>query len=157
MSTQTPAPAVDTTTHDVRVLNTLLRGELAAVHTYDQVIPKFEGHPQAAELQRIRGEHAESAEALRDRVRFVGGTPVETGGAWAAFAAAVTGTAKVFGPAAALGAIKEGEDYGIGQYENALADPDVGAADKELVADQLLPRCKRHVADLQRMIEAVKK
>ena len=61
-----------------------------------------------------------------------------------------------FGRATALGVLKEGEDYGIGQYENALADPKAGAADAELIRSRLLPRCQRHLADLGRMIEAVK-
>src|SRR4051812_16886195 len=144
MSTQTAAPAPETARHDISVLNALLRGELAAVHTYDLVIPKFEGQPEAAELERIRREHVNSVEVLRERVRQLGGTPPETAGAWRAFAAAVTGTARVFGPAAALGTLREGEDYGIGQYENALADPEVAEADKELVRDRLLPACHRH-------------
>jgi demethoxyubiquinone hydroxylase (CLK1/Coq7/Cat5 family) len=157
MSMQTAEPAPETARHDSQVLNSLLRGELAAVHTYDLVIPKLEGRPEAADLQRIRGEHAASVEVLRERVRQLGGTPAESAGAWGAFAAAVTGTAKVFGPAAALGTLKEGEDYGIGQYENVLADPAAAEADKELVRDRLLPPCHRHLADLTRLIEAVKK
>jgi hypothetical protein len=156
-TTAPPGPEHDTVTCDIDALNALLRGEVAAVETYDQVIPKFDGQPQAAELQRIRSEHADAAEILRDRVRHFGGDPAETSGAWGKFTAAVTGTAKIFGAAAALGALKQGEDYGIGQYENALADPEIDTADKALIRDQLLPRCNRHVADLERMIKAVQK
>ena len=59
-------------------------------------------------------------------------------------------------PATALGVLKEGEDYGIGQYENTLADPDADPADRDLIRSNLLPRCQRHLGDLGRMIEAVK-
>ena len=55
----------ETVTCDIDVLNALLRGEVAAVETYDQVIPKFAGQPQAVELQRIRDEHTESAAVLK--------------------------------------------------------------------------------------------
>jgi Domain of unknown function (DUF2383) len=156
-TTVPPGPDHDTVTCDIDILNSLLRGEVAAVETYDLVIRKFDGQPQAVELQRIRAEHAESVEVLRDRVRHFGGEPAETSGAWGKFTAAITGTAKMFGPAAALGTLKQGEEYGIGQYENALADRDVATADKALIRERLLPQCNRHVADLERMIEAVKK
>ena len=51
----------DTVVCDIDVLNALLRGEVAAVETYDQVIAKFDGQPQAIEPQRIRDEHTEAA------------------------------------------------------------------------------------------------
>ena len=135
----------------------LLRGEVAAVETYDQVIAKFDGQPQAAELQRIREEHNEAAAVVRERVRHFGGDPAEGSGLWGKVTAAITGTAKVFGPAAALGTLKQGEEYGIGQYENALTDPEIGTEDKDLIRYRLHPRCHSHVSDLDRMIKAVKK
>src|SRR6476646_7792582 len=68
-------PEHETFICDIDVLNALLRGEVAAVETYDLVIPKFEGQPQAADLEHIRAEHADAAEMLRDRVRHFGGDP----------------------------------------------------------------------------------
>jgi Domain of unknown function (DUF2383) len=153
--TAQPGTEDATITCDIDVLNSLLRGEVAAVETYDRVVPKFAGRPPAVELQRIRAEHANTVETLRDRVRHFGGEPAETSGAWGKFTAAVTGTAKILGPATALGALKQGEEYGIGQYENALADPEVDAADKVLIRDRLLPRCHRHVAHLWRLLAAM--
>jgi len=158
---QSPLTAVgaehDTVVCDIDALNALLRGEVAAVETYDQVIAKFTGQPQAVELQRIRDEHTEAAAVLRERVRHFGGDPSEGSGVWGKLTAAITGTAKIFGPAAALGTLKQGEEYGIGQYENALTDPEIDAEDKDLIRYRLLPRCHNHVSDLDRMIEAVKK
>jgi hypothetical protein len=147
----------ETVTCDIDALNALLRGEVAAVETYDQVIAKFAGQPQAGELQRIRDEHTESAAVLRERVRHFGGDPAEGSGLWGKLTAAITGTAKIFGPAAALATLKQGEEFGIGQYENALCDPEVDREDKDLIRNRLLPRSNGHVADLDRMIQAVKK
>jgi demethoxyubiquinone hydroxylase (CLK1/Coq7/Cat5 family) len=147
----------DTVTCDIDVLNALLRGEVAAAGAYDQVLAKFDGQPQAVELQRIRDEHTEAAAVLRERVRHFGGDPSEGSGVWGKLTFAITGTAKIFGPAAALGTLKQGEEYGIGQYENALTDPEVDSEDKDLIRHRLLPRCNSHVAALDRMIEAVKK
>jgi hypothetical protein len=147
----------ETLTCDVDTLNALLRGEVAAVETYDQVIAKFAGQPQAVELQRIRDEHTESAAVLRERVRHFGGDPAEGSGIWGKVTAAITGTAKILGPATALGTLKQGEEYGIGQYENALCDPEIDTEDKDLIRHRLLPRSNSHVAVLDRMIEPAKK
>ena len=147
----------DTVVCDIDALNALLRGEVAAVETYDQVMEKFDGHPQAVELQRIRDEHTAAAAVLRERVRHFGGDPAEGSGLWGKLTAAITGTAKVLGPATALNTLKQGEEYGIGQYENALTDPEIDTEDKDLIRYRLLPRCLSHVSDLDRMIEAVKK
>lgn len=160
MQKQPTAPADpehETFVCDIDVLNALLRGEVAAVETYDLVIPKFDGHPQAVELEHIRSEHADAAEVLRDRVRHFGGEPAETSGAWGKFTAAVTGAAKILGPAVALGALKQGEEHGINHYESAAADPDIATADRELIRARLLPRCRGHVAVLEGMIAAVKR
>ena len=151
------AAETDAVICDIDVLNALLRGEVAAVETYDQVIAKFDGQPQAVELQRIRDQHAEAAAVLRERVRHFGGDPSEGSGIWGKLTAAITGTAKIFGPATALGTLKQGEEYGIGQYENALTDPEIDTEDKDLIRYRLLPRCHSHVAELDRIIEAVKK
>jgi Domain of unknown function (DUF2383) len=144
-----------TGTCDVDTLNSLLRGEVAAVETYDQVIGKFDGQPQAIELHRIRDEHNEAAAVLRERVRHFGGDPAESSGAWGKFTAAITGTAKILGPVSALGALKQGEDYGIGQYETALTDPEIDTDCKDLIRYRLLPRCRSHVGDLDRIIDAI--
>jgi|SRR5262245_25944570 len=140
---------------DLDALNALLRGEVAAVETYDQVIDKFDGRPQAVELQRLREEHNEAAAVLRERVRHFGGDPAEGSGLWGKFTMAVTGTAKILGPASALGTLKQGEEYGIGQYESALTDPDIDIDCKDLIRYRLLPRCRSHVSDLDRMIDAI--
>lgn len=157
----TPVTAVgsghDTVTCDIDALNALLRGEVAAAETYDQVIAKFAGQPQAVELQRLRDEHTEAAAVLRERVRHFGGDPAEGSGLWGKLTAAITGTAKVFGPATALNALKQGEEYGIGQYENALTDPEIDSDDKDLIRGRLLSRANDHVSQLERLIAAVKK
>src|SRR3954468_13034315 len=109
--TAAPGGAHETVVCDIDALNALLRGEVAAVETYDQVIAKFDGQPQAVELQRIRDEHTEAAAVLRERVRHFGGGPSEGPGVWGKLTAAIAGTAKIFGPAAALGTLKQGEEY----------------------------------------------
>jgi hypothetical protein len=139
--------------HDIDVLNALLRGEVAAAEAYDMVLAKFDAHPLAVALQRIRDEHTEAAAVLRERVRHFGGDPAEGSGVWGTLAAAVTGTAKMLGSSTALAALRQGEEYGIGQYESALSDPELDVDDKDLIRYRLLPRCHAHARELSRLNE----
>lgn len=144
-----------TSTHhecDTDALNLLLRGELSAVETYTQAMSKFEDQQVIANLQRIREEHTRAVQEWRERVVHFGGTPSESSGAWGTFASAVTGTAKVIGPGIVLAALKQGEEHGIGQYESALENPDIHPDCQQLIRTDLLPACRKHVVELDRLI-----
>ena len=142
----------DTKSAAADALNTLLRGEISAVETYDQAIGTFEGDAVAAALGRIRDEHVSAVSALRDRVRMNGGEPSEGSGPWGTFASAVTGAAKIAGPGTVLAALKQGEEHGINDYESALSKSDIGPDCQNVLRTQLLPKCRQHVAELDRLV-----
>ena len=143
-------------TCDVDALNKLLRGELSAVETYDQAIAKFENKTGATDLRRIREEHQRAASAIRDRVTKFGGEPSKSSGVWGTFATAVTGAAKVMGPETVLAALKKGEEHGISEYEEAIANKDVNSECKELFHAELLPKCRTHLVELDRLTATAK-
>lgn len=139
-----------TTTQTVDQLNHLLRGELSAVETYEQSLPKFEEFPAAAkELRRIRDDHREAAQVLGDHVTKFGGTPSDGSGWWGGVAQVVTGTAKMIGPDTTLAALNRGEESGLKAYRDALdAKEDLPPECQELIRTRLLPRCQEHIANL---------
>jgi uncharacterized protein (TIGR02284 family) len=138
-----------TTTQTVDQLNHLLRGELSAVETYEQSLSKFEEYPAAAqELRRIRDDHRETSQVLREHVTKFGGTPSDGSGPWGGFAQAVTGTAKLLGPDTTLAALKRGEEHGINEYREALDKEGLPAECQELIFTRLVPRCQEHLANL---------
>lgn len=139
-----------TTTTDT--LNSLLRGELSAVETYNQALSKLGDTKGAAELRRIHSQHREAAATLRQHVEQHGGQPDQTSGAWGAFARAVEGTAKLFGNDAALKALKEGEEHGINAYEKALRDTGLPADCGTLIRSRLLPQARAHLPVLDRLM-----
>lgn len=141
---------------DTDTLNSLLRGEISAVETYQQAIGKFEGRPEIGDLRRIRDQHSEAANLLRDRVLHYGGEPSESSSVWGAFAALVTGTAKIFGPGTALSALRRGEEHGISEYEKAITDGKLADECRSLIESQLLPALRRHIQQLDQMNENVK-
>ncbi len=144
MQTTTTASGTDT-------LNSLLRGEISAVETYRQALEKVGQHAGVEQIRAIERDHREAVEALKNHVGRKGDKPAQDSGAWGGFAKAVEGTAKVFGNAAALKALKEGEEHGVKQYQSALDDKDVPADVKQLLRG-FTTRQQQHLAVLDRLI-----
>jgi uncharacterized protein (TIGR02284 family) len=138
--------------HATATLNSLLRGEISAVETYEQALDKLSATKGAADLHRIRQEHQHAADTLRAHVQQQGGKAERGSGAWGMFAKAVEGTAKLFGNDAALKALKEGEEHGVKKYERALADKSLPPDSQSLIASFLLPQTEAHVPVLDRLM-----
>jgi uncharacterized protein (TIGR02284 family) len=147
--------ATTTMTAHIDTLNSLLRGEIAATETYQQALDKVSDEPEAVHLRRIHGEHRDAANTLRQHIHQFGGQPDQGSGAWGTFAKAVAGTAKIFGDTAALKALKEGEEHGLKEYEEALEEGDLPMECQTLIRTQLLPQTRDHIAILNRSMETI--
>ena len=100
----TPGQSNDEAT---RQLNSFLRGEISAAETYRMAIDKVADADKSQTanlglLREIQEEHARAAQALRDRIRELGGEPSDSSGAWGAWAKFTQGTANLFGDASDL-------------------------------------------------------
>jgi bacterioferritin (cytochrome b1) len=141
----------------IRQLNSFLRGEISAAETYKMAIDRAGNSPDNAAnvglLREMQEEHGRAAQALRDRIRELGGEASDSSGAWGAWAKFVEGTANLFGDAASLKALKEGEEHGLKDYEEGIDDIDATSA--ELVQNQLIPAQQRHINLLDQLINAV--
>src|SRR4051812_25465970 len=146
------------TEHDgaVTQLNSLLRGEISAAETYAQAIERVDSNnSRLADVQMLRDmqeEHGRACQALRSRIRDLGGEASDSSGAWGAWAQTVQGTANLFGDTAALKALKEGEEHGLKDYMEALDDVDGTSA--ALIESELIPAQRRHIAHLDSMISS---
>jgi uncharacterized protein (TIGR02284 family) len=136
-------------------LNSLLRGEISAVETYQQAIEKVDDEhaSDAKALRAIAQEHGEDAQALREAVERLGGEADDSSGPWGTWAKTVQGVAKLFGDASALKALKEGEEHGLKDYREALDDVD--EASRTLITSRLIPNQQRHIATLDGMIAKI--
>src|SRR6185369_15291212 len=103
-------------------------------------------------LREIQEEHGRAAQALRDRIRELGGEPSDSSGAWGAWAKFTQGTANLFGDSSALKALKEGEEHGMKDYSEGLDDIDMTSA--ELVENQLIPAQQKHINLLDQLIHS---
>ena len=144
------------TGESVRQLNSLLRGEISAAETYRMAIDKVAGADDPAAnvglLREIQEEHGRAAQEIRDRIQELGGEASDSSGAWGAWAKTVQGTMNLFGDASSLKALKEGEEHGLKDYQEALGDVD--AASRQLINNQLIPAQQRHINLLDQLINS---
>jgi bacterioferritin (cytochrome b1) len=141
----------------VRQLNSFLRGEISAAETYrmaiDKVVDADRSSANVGVLRDMQEEHGRAAQALRDRIRELGGEPSDSSGAWGGFATMVQGTMNLFGDASALKSLKEGEEHGLKDYQEGVDDIDASSA--QLVENQLIPAQQRHISLLDQLINSV--
>jgi uncharacterized protein (TIGR02284 family) len=134
---------------DVETLNSFLRGEISAVETYRQALGRVSDDTLRGTLEECRQDHEHRVEELRERIRRLGGEPVESSGLWGTFAKLVQGGADLLGDKAAIQALEEGEDHGLHDYQRDV-DQVHGEA-RRFVKMELLPAQKRTHERLSRL------
>jgi hypothetical protein len=130
-------------------LDDLIRGEMSAVNVYNQVLEKATDGKETKELRTIRKDHENAVATLRRYANADVKEDTRTSGAWGTFAAAWTGTAKLMGNAAAIKALQEGEEHGVSEYKEALADKNISTDLKNLIKVNLLPKQEAHLKTLK--------
>jgi len=138
--------------HAVSRLNALVRGEVAALESYDLALAGVREEPAASTVRRLRAEHRDALDRLQDEVRREGGWPDAASGWWGAFAQAYEGTALLFGAQAALRGLLKGEEHGAARYRRALDDEQLPETARALLRDDLLPRTEAHVRSLKALL-----
>lgn len=125
-------------------LNALLRGELAAVHAYQRALRSAEGRAtaDAAEILRFASEHQRTVAALQGAVRERDGEPASEAATFGAFA--------LLRDTATVRELLAGEESGLETYEAARGSLDGDARD--LLTLELIPRQRRHVAELSSIL-----
>jgi hypothetical protein len=104
-------------------------------------------------LREIETEHSLAARMLREQIRQLGGNPSDSSGAWGAWAQTVQGTMNLFGDTSSLKALKEGEEHGLKDYEDALKDVD--GVSRQFISNKLIPQQQRHLSLLNQLITVV--
>lgn len=134
MATQ---PRMHTATEKVVAnLNSLLRGEISAVETYDQAIRHLQD-AQIDDLIANRDCHRKRVDLLAGNIRSHGGIPDATSGVWGGFARLVERGASLIGEKTIVAALEEGEDRGLAQYREP---GDLDPSSIQLIQTVLLPR-----------------
>jgi hypothetical protein len=117
-------------------LNSLLRGEISAVETYDQAITHLVGE-RVNDLIANRDCHRKRVDLLTSTIRQHGGEPATTSGAWGGFVRLVERGAALISAKSVIAALEEGEDRGLAQYRKP---GDLDSSSLRLIDTVLLPR-----------------
>lgn len=133
-------------------MDDLIRGEMAAVKSYDTVLSKVKDPAEKKQLEAIKQDHVNAVEKLKAFASPDVKEDTETSGAWGAFASAYTGGAKLFGDKMAMKALTQGEEHGVREYKEALEDENVSADAKTLIKTQLLPKQEEHLKTFKTML-----
>lgn len=133
-------------------LDDLIRGEMAAVKTYDTVLKSVKDEKELMKLKAIRKNHADAVAKLRSFASKEVKEDSQTAGAWGAFATAYTGSAKLFGNEAAIKALNQGEEHGVNEYKEALDDSSINPDLKKMIRTQFLPKQEEHIKTLKTFI-----
>ncbi len=112
----------------------LLKGELAAVDSYEHALRDVEDHPS-------RGTTPWRPVSVRIGRR-----------AWGAFARAVETAASWIDDPTTLKALKEGEVHGVDEYRTALSENHLSPTLEHIVREELLPLQSEHVEELDLLI-----
>lgn len=125
-------------------LNTLLRGELAAVKAYQRALRSAEGRKtaDAPAILRFATEHQRTVAALQGAVRELGRVPASE--------AATSGAFALLRDTATVRELLDGEESGLTLYETATR---ILAGDaRDLVTQELMPRQRRHISELSAIL-----
>jgi Domain of unknown function (DUF2383) len=117
-------------------LNSLLRGEISAVETYNQALVHLKGEP-LDDLAANQLCHSKRVKLLAQAVRDHGGVPASGSGIWGALTKVIEKGASLISTKSVIAALEEGEDRGLEQYKNP---GDLDPASILLVKTILLPR-----------------
>ena len=133
-------------------LNEVVRGEISAVETYNQILEKFQGDTKAAPISDMKNDHNQAVSTLQSKLSTKGQSPSTDSGAWGSVAKTVMGSAKLFGDKAALKALKEGEEHGEKLYNELLSCDDIPQDVAKLVQGDLLPKQHRHIQQIDQLM-----
>lgn len=133
-----------TTKHEVssaslKQMNSFLRGEIAAVETYEKALEKHPG--LEVPLRDALESHRTRVANLRTHIAECGGEPDESSGAWGAFAKGLQTMANAVSASQAVSQLQDGEHHGTKDYERDYKDLDTCCRD--FTTEHLLPEQRR--------------
>ena len=141
----------------METLEKLLKNELSATETYQQVLDKLRADvalSEAENLMPIYEDHKAAVSSLQALTTRFGGTPTEVSGAWGVWAELMLESANILGNEVVLKALHEGETIGDKDYKEALLDTELPSDIRSLIETKLLLAQKAHISTLDRLLVA---
>lgn len=134
-------------------INEILRGEISALESYEQIFSKIESDAEKKRLNEFRNEHLAAIDFWKNQAKMQGAVPDSDSGIWGKAVEAFVGTSKLFGNTTALKALKEGEEHGLNNYKDLLDRDDLTVLQKDQIKRQFIPVQEKHINSLNAMIK----
>lgn len=134
-------------------LDDLIRGEMAAVRSYNTVLEKVKDPQEKERLTSMKKDHEKAVAELKKHANKDVKEDTTEAGVWGSFASAYAGGAKLFGNKTAMRALKQGEEHGVREYEEALEDGSINADLKNKIRAEFLPKQKEHIKTIERYVQ----
>jgi len=141
----------------METLEKLLKNELSATETYQQVLDKLRADvalSEAENLMPIFEDHKAAVSSLQALTIRLGGTPTEVSGVWGDWAKLMLDGANLLGNEVVLKALHEGETIGDKDYKEALLDTELPPDIRLLIETKLLLAQQAHISTLDRLLVA---
>lgn len=148
--------SIDTmTTNEIKneSINEILRGEISAFESYEQIFDKIESDAEKKRLSEFRNEHLAAIDFWKNQAQMQGAKSETDSGIWGKAVEAFVGTSKLFGNTVALRALKEGEEHGLNNYKDLLGRDDLTSLQKDQIKRQFIPTQEKHINSLNAMIK----
>jgi uncharacterized protein (TIGR02284 family) len=133
-------------------LDDLIRGELAAVKSYDYAISKVKDENEKKQLEAMRNDHQNAVKTLKQYATSEVKEDAKDSGAWGTFAKSWTCAGSLFGDKNAMRALKQGEEHGVREYEEALEDATIQKELKQKIRADLLPKQRDHINKINSLL-----
>lgn len=130
----------------------LIRGEMSAVKSYNQILVDLRDQQEKVKLEKIKADHEMAVVKLKSYATKEVKEDTMSVGAWGTFAQAWTGGAKLMGNKVALKALTQGEKHGINEYKEALKDKNLKPELKELIRTQFIPKQEEHLKTINSLL-----
>ncbi len=137
-------------TYDDRVkfLQKILRGELSAIEAYDHVLRRNGKTLVFSELSRIRAEHEQSINRLKQFIMNKGEPPEQDSGLWGKFVKTLVAGSAMISDEALIKILREGEEHGLVEYRQFL-EMSPTLSEEESIRLHFIPAQERHVQELK--------
>lgn len=126
---------------DIKLLNSFLKNELAAVETYAQCLDKADSPDITSSLSDLQQSHSKRVQLLRERIQALGGSPASGSGMWGSVAKLMEAGSKLFGEKRAISTLEEGEDRGRDDYQQGVNK--LSPENQQFIEQQIMPEQKR--------------
>lgn len=131
----------------------ILRGEMSAAEAYRQVMESLNKDPEVQRLRTFLEDHNKAVDYWKTQI--ASDRTIEEGGSgvWGKAVKTFVGASKLFGNSSALGALREGEEYGLSEYKDLLKSEDITMQQKEEIRNRFIPLQEKHIDSLNAMIK----